>query len=160
MRRINDWWVLIGFIVLSEGAGIIGSIFTTSAIGTWYTTLTRPDLAPPNWIFGPVWTTLFFLMGVAAFLVWRQGWQRSTVRGALGIFFVQLVLNTLWSIIFFNFQALGAALIEIVVLWCAICATIAAFGKVSKPAAWLLVPYIVWVSFAAYLNYMFWVLNR
>lgn len=140
-------------------AGIIGSLFTAASIPTWYATLTRPELSPPNWIFAPVWTTLFALMGIAAFLVWNKGLKRRDVRIALGIFSIQLILNTLWSIIFFGMQNPGAAFIEITFLWVAILATIIAFGKISKVAAWLLVPYILWVSFAAYLNYSFWILN-
>lgn len=150
---------LIGCIAIAETAGIIGSLFTLPSIPTWYAGLTKPALAPPNWIFGPVWTTLFALMGVAAFLVWRKGIDRTDVKVALGIFLGQLVLNTLWSIIFFGFQNPGGAFIEIIFLWVAIIATIIACTKVSKPAAWLLVPYILWVSFAAYLNYSLWILN-
>lgn len=155
----RDWWALAGFIVLSQGAGAVGSLFTAPAIGGWYATLARPELAPPNWVFGPVWTTLYLLMGVAAFLVWKQGWQRKEVKIALGIFTVQLALNTLWSIIFFGSRSPGGAFIEIIFLWFAIAATMWTFAKASKPAAWLLVPYIAWVSFAAYLNYIFWMLN-
>jgi len=157
--KIKDWLVLIGFVVLAEGAGIFGSVFTASSIPTWYATLARPEFAPPNWIFAPVWTTLFLLMGIAAFLVWRKGIGRTDVKIALGIFAVQLVLNVLWSVIFFGLQNPGGAFVEIIVLWLAIVATIITFVKISRPAAWLLAPYIAWVSFAAYLNYSFWMLN-
>ncbi len=146
-------------ISLSELAGIVGSVFTAPAIGTWYATLAKPAINPPAWVFGPVWTTLFALMGIAAFLVWQKGWRRRDVRIALGIFAVQLVLNTLWSIIFFGLHNPGAALIEIGVLWLAIVATIVAFARISRPAAWLLAPYIAWVSFAGYLNFLLWTLN-
>ena len=149
----------IGFIVVAELAGIIGAVFTTPAIPTWYATLARPELSPPNWIFGPVWTTLFALMGIAAFLVWQKGIQRKEVKIALGIFIVQLILNTLWSIIFFGMQSPGAAFGEIIILWLAILATIITFAKISRIAAWLLVPYILWVTFAGYLNYFIWILN-
>jgi len=159
MRNIKDWFVLVGFILLSQAAGIIGSLFTTAAIDGWYTTLVRPELAPPNWVFGPVWTTLYVLMGIAAFLVWRHGAGRQAVRIALGIFSFQLILNTLWSIVFFRFESLGGALITIAFLWLAIVATMVSFSKVSKTAVWLLVPYLLWVSFAAYLNLSFWQLN-
>ena len=150
---------LIIAIVVSELAGIIGSVFTTPSIAGWYATLARPTLNPPAWVFGPVWTTLFVLMGVAAFLVWKKGLDRRDVKIALGIFIGQLVLNTLWSIIFFGLHNPGVAFIEIIFLWLAILSTIIAFAKISKPAAWLLVPYILWVSFAAYLNYSIWMLN-
>lgn len=155
----NTTLKLIGTIALSEMAGIVGSVFTAPSIPTWYTTLTRPELSPPNWVFAPVWTTLFALMGIAAFLVWNKGLSQRSVRIALGMFIVQLVLNTLWSIIFFGMRNPGAALVEITVLWLAILATIITFAKVSRVAAWLLVPYILWVTFAGYLNYSIWVLN-
>lgn len=154
--NIKDTFALIGFIVCAQAAGIIGSLFTMSAIGGWYTTLIRPELAPPNWIFGPVWITLYALMGIAAFLVWRKSRRFNT---ALGIFVVQLVLNSLWSIIFFGMGELGVAFAEIILLWLAIVATIVAFWKISCTAAWLLAPYLLWVSFAAYLNFAFWTLN-
>ncbi len=158
MSMIN-FLKLILCIALAQAAGLIGTIFTMPAIGTWYATLARPELAPPNWIFAPVWTTLYLLMGIAAFLVWQKGLDRKEVKVALAIFGVQLVLNTLWSIIFFGLQSPGWAFVEIVFLWTAIVATIIAFAKVSKPAAWLLAPYILWVSFAGYLNFMIFWLN-
>lgn len=150
---------LIIAIVGSEAAGIIGSIFTISSIPTWYAMIAKPEFAPPNWLFGPVWTTLFALMGIAAFLVWKKGTERKDVKVALGIFVLQLVLNTLWSIIFFGLRSPGGAFIEIIFLWLAILWTIVAFHKISKAAAYLLIPYILWVSFAAYLNYAIWILN-
>lgn len=154
------WFSCAVAIVTCELAGIVGSLFTVSAVREWYPTLIRPSFAPPSWVFGPVWTTLFALMGVAAWLVWKKGMKRQDVKTALSIFAVQLVLNTLWSILFFGLHTTGGALVEIAFLWVAIVASIIAFAKISKPAAWLLAPYILWVSFAAYLNYAFWVLNR
>jgi len=156
---MNNTIKLIVALVISQLAGIIGAIFTTPAIDGWYAGIVKPALNPPSWIFGPVWTTLFVLMGIAAFLVWKQGLERRDVRIALGIFVGQLVLNTLWSIIFFSLQSPGGAFIEIIFLWLAILATIVTFAKISRPAAWLLVPYILWVSFASYLNYAIWMLN-
>lgn len=156
MRNI---FKLITAISISELAGIAGSIFTAPAVANWYPQLSKPSFNPPAWVFGPVWTTLFALMGIAAFLVWNKGLERRDVRVALCLFIVQLVLNTLWSIIFFGLQSPGGALVEIVFLWMAILATIMAFAKISKPAAWLLLPYILWVSFALYLNYALWTLN-
>lgn len=157
--KINNALKLIIAIVVSELAGIIGSVFTASSIEGWYAGIVKPSLNPPAWVFGPVWTTLFALMGIAAFIVWRKGLDRRDVKIALGIFVLQLALNTLWSIVFFGFHSLGGALVEIVFLWLAILATIIAFSKISKPAAWLLAPYIAWVSFAGYLNYALWILN-
>lgn len=156
---MNDTIKLVIAIVVSQLAGIIGSLFTTPAINGWYVTLVKPDINPPAWIFGPVWTTLFILMGISAFLIWRKGLDRRDVKIALGIFIVQLVLNTLWSILFFGFHSPGLALIEIAVLWVVILITIVMFSKISKPAAWLLLPYILWVSFASYLNYLIYTLN-
>lgn len=150
---------LIIAIIICELAGVIGSFFTAPAIKGWYVNLARPEFAPPNWVFAPVWTTLFALMGIALFLIWKKGLNRHEVKIALAIFFVQLILNILWSIIFFGFQSPFGAVIEIVILWLAILATIIAFHRISKAAAWLLVPYILWVSFAGFLNYSIWQLN-
>ena len=158
MGSIN-WWALIIALGLPQLAGGIGAIFTSSAVRGWYKTLVRPSIAPPNWIFGPVWTTLFLLMGIASYLVYMKGWERTDVKWALGLFAVQLVLNVLWSLIFFGMQNPGAALIEIVIFWIAIAATIIAFYRISPAAAFLMVPYLAWVTFASYLNYSFWRLN-
>jgi tryptophan-rich sensory protein len=157
--RINNFFKLIIAIVVSELAGIIGSVFTISAIPTWYAGLVKPVLNPPSWVFGPVWTTLYALMGIAAFLVWKAGWERKEVRVALKIFGLQLFLNAIWSIIFFGLQIPGWALVDIAALWLAIVWTMFIFYKISKPAAYLLVLYILWVSFASYLNYSIWMLN-
>jgi len=158
--KLNNFFKLVIAIVVSELAGVIGSVFTISAIPTWYAALQKPSFSPPNWIFGPVWTTLYLLIGVAAFLVWRHGLERKEVKTALAIFGGQLVLNTLWSIIFFGLHNHFWAFIEIIVLWSAILWTIFAFYKISRPAAYLLLPYILWVSFAGYLNYSIWILNQ
>lgn len=157
--KIKSFLKLLLCIVLSQAAGLIGSFFTMPAIDSWYATLARPEFAPPNWVFAPVWTTLYILMGVAAFLVWQHGFEKKEVKIALSIFGVQLILNSLWSIIFFGLQSPGWAFVEVTFLWVSILATIIAFAKVSKLAAWLLVPYILWVSFAAYLNFMIFWLN-
>lgn len=157
--RSGDYLKLIAAVAVSELAGIAGSVFTAPSIAGWYAGIVKPAINPPPWVFAPVWTALFALMGIAAFLVWRSGWERKDVKIALGIFLGQLILNTLWSIIFFGLQSPGGAFFEIVILWLAILATMLAFAKISKRAAWLLAPYILWVSFAAYLNYAIWVLN-
>lgn len=157
--RINIIIKLIVAVVVSELAGIIGSFFTTPSIGGWYVDIIKPALNPPAWVFAPVWTALFALMGIAAFLVWNKGLDNRNIKISLGIFIGQLALNTLWSIIFFGLHSPGGALIEIIFLWFAILVTIFAFAKISKPAAWLLAPYIIWVSFAMYLNYAIWTLN-
>ncbi len=157
--KINNTFKLIISLIIPQLAGGLGSYFTIGSVKDWYPLLVKPALNPPAWVFGPVWTTLFALMGIGAFLVWKKGLDRRDVRIALGIFLGQLVLNTLWSIIFFGLHYPGGALVEIIFLWLAILATIIAFAKISKPAAWLLVPYITLVSFAAFLNYSIWQLN-
>ncbi len=158
--KINNIFKLVIAIGVCELAGVVGSVFTVSAIPTWYAGLVKPALNPPSWVFGPVWTTLFALMGVAVFLVWHYGFERKDVKMALIIFGIQLFLNTVWSIIFFGLHNPGWAFVEIIFLWLAIFATIITFRKISKLAAWLLIPYILWVSFAGYLNYSIWTLNQ
>jgi len=150
---------LIIAVVVCELAGVIGSVFTVSAISNWYATLTKPGINPPSWIFGPVWTTLYAVMGIAAFLVWKKGWARPGIRKALTVFALQLALNALWSIVFFGLHSPGWAFVNIIALWLAIIWTMVLFYRISKPAMWLLLPYVAWVSFAAYLNYAIWSLN-
>lgn len=158
--KSGDFLKLVLSIAVSQSAGLIGAFFTTPSISGWYQTLAKPELAPPNWIFAPVWTTLFLLMGIAAFLIWKVGLSRKGVKAALGLFVFQLVLNTLWSIIFFGAQSPGWALLEVVFLWLAILATLISFWKLSRAAGVLILPYLLWVSFAIYLNYSIFILNR
>ena len=135
----------------------LGSIATAPALATWYAGLVKPSWNPPNWIFGPVWTMLYAMMAVAAWLVWRHGGPRRLA--ALILFGVQLALNVSWSWLFFGLRQPGAALAEILLLWLAIGATARAFGLLSQPAALLLIPYLLWVGFAAVLNWALWRLN-
>lgn len=153
----RDWLMLVLFIAAPQAAGLLGTIFTTPAIPGWYANLVKPDFSPPNWIFGPVWTALYLAMGIAAFLVWRRRSPHSS--RALVAFWVQLALNTLWSILFFGMKSPLLGLIDIVLLWLAIVWTMVEFKKVSKPAFWLLVPYLLWVSFATALNFSIFLLN-
>lgn len=157
--KISNPIKLIISLVICQLAGIIGSLFTMSKIPTWYMTISKPELAPPNWIFGPVWTTLFILMGIALYLVWKQGTNRKDVKIALYIFGTQLILNVLWSIIFFGLENPGSAFVEIISLWISILLSIIYFYKINKTAGYLLIPYIAWVSFASYINFMIWWLN-
>ncbi|MFA6132172.1 MAG: TspO/MBR family protein [Patescibacteria group bacterium] len=157
--KTKNFLHLVLAIIAVEAAGILGSFFTAPAITTWYTTLNKPWFQPPNWLFGPVWTILFALMGIAAYLVWQKGWKKKDVKFALKIFAAQMILNVLWSIIFFGLQNPGAAFLEIIALWVSIVATMVVFWKVSRPAVYLLVPYILWVSFAAFLNWTIWIIN-
>lgn len=152
-------WSVIPWILLCECAGVLGTIFTASAIPTWYATLEKPALNPPSWVFGPVWTILYALMGIAAFLVWRQGREKKEVKQALAVFGVQLILNAVWSILFFGAQNPFIALVDIIVLLCAIVLAMVFFFRVSKPATYLLIPYFAWVSFATYLNWSIYRLN-
>lgn len=147
-------------IIVCQAAGFIGSIFTTPAIPTWYASLKKPAFTPPNWLFAPVWTTLFLLMGIALFLIWRKGIESHGVKMALIIFLIQLALNILWSVAFFGMRSPLNGLIVIVLLWIAILLTIVHFYKLSSIAGILLVPYILWVSFAGILNVSLFTLNR
>jgi tryptophan-rich sensory protein len=161
MKKIN-WKRLIIALVLPQLAGLIGSLFTTQAIPTWYATLNRPSFAPPNWLFAPAWTLLFILMGIAFYLVWQspvKGSQEKIKRQAIKFFLIQLVFNTLWSIIFFGQQLLYLAFVEIVILWILILLTILRFNKIKPLAAYLMIPYLLWVTFASVLNLGFALLN-
>lgn len=146
---------LFGFIVLCFAAAAIGGLFPPDE---WYRTLVRPSFAPPNWVFGPVWTVLYLMMAVAVWLVWKES-GFAAARLAITAFVVQLLLNAAWTIIFFGWHAPGIAFLEIVALWLAIVVTMALFRRHSKTAALLLLPYLAWVGFASVLNYGFWSLN-
>jgi benzodiazapine receptor len=150
---------LVVSLVACQCAGAIGSIATTPAIPTWYATLQKPSFSPPNWLFAPAWITLYLLMGVAAFLIWRKGFKQKGVRAALVIFLVQLVLNALWSVVFFGLQSPLWGVVVIIALWIAILITIIKFFKLSTAAGSLMLPYILWVSFAAVLNIALFMLN-
>lgn len=146
-------------VAIALAAGLIGSLFTIPSIPTWYAQLVKPSITPPSWLFGPVWTALYVLMGVAFFLVWKKGFKAANRKVAIGSYALQLVLNVLWSIVFFGLHSPLAGMVVIVLLWLSIAATITAFWRASKAAAWLLLPYLLWVSFAALLNYFLWTLN-
>lgn len=155
-RPARDILGLLAWVAFSLAAAISGAFVST---GGWYEQLQKPAWNPPSWVFGPVWTTLYLMMGVAAWLVWRRGgWGQH--RAALALFVAQWLLNALWTPLFFGLQRPGLAFAEILLLWVAIVATIMAFWRVTKPAALLLVPYLAWVTFAAALNFTLWSLNR
>lgn len=167
--NMNKTLKLVLAIGASLAAGAAGSLFTAPAIPSWYAGLVKPALNPPSWVFGPVWTVLYLLMGISLFLIWKSNPSvapRERRRGVI-LFFIQLALNAIWSPIFFGSTSLtinginniGLAFIDIVLLWAAIALTILVFRKISRPAAWLLAPYLLWVSFALYLNYALWMLN-
>jgi benzodiazapine receptor len=159
MKKWNALKLVIS-ILLCQVAGMIGGFFTASSVNTWYDTLTKPSFNPPNWLFSPVWITLYVLMGVALFIVWKHGIQTAGVKIAVYLFGVQLVLNTLWSFLFFGLKTPLLAFIEIVILWGFILVTLLKFRTLSKLAGFLLIPYLLWVSFAAVLNFSLWYLNR
>jgi tryptophan-rich sensory protein len=147
-------------IVVPLLVGGLSGIATARGVREWYPSLVKPAFNPPAWIFGPMWTLLYVMMGVAAFLVWQQGWSVRTVRLALALFAWQLILNGLWSILFFGMQSPGLAFVEIILLWLSILATVVVFWRVTGVAGMLLLPYAAWVTFAAVLNGSLWVLNR
>ena len=146
-------------VLVCQATGAVGSLFTSPSIPTWYASLQKPNFNPPNWIFAPVWTILFLLMGVSLYLIWSKGLRDKKVKTAFFIFAIQLILNMLWSFLFFGLQSPLYAFIEIIILWMAILLTIASFYKISKIAGYLLLPYILWVSFAAVLNFSILILN-
>ncbi|MEO5563180.1 MAG: TspO/MBR family protein [Chitinophagaceae bacterium] len=150
---------LIISIAIPLAVGALGSFFTTPEINGWYETIQKPGWNPPNYIFGPVWIFLYVLMGIALYIVWKSPADDSLKRRAWFLFVEQLIFNFAWSFIFFNQHNITGALADILVLWVFILLTIFAFARVSKLAAWLLVPYISWVTFAGVLNYSIWVLN-
>jgi benzodiazapine receptor len=158
MREGTRWIGLLVFIVVCLGAGGLGAIATTPEIEGWYRTIEKPSWNPPDYLFGPVWTTLFVMMAIAAWMVWKpEGFKTATTP--LTLFTVQLVLNVTWSWIFFGMHQPGWAFVEIAMLWLAIVATTVAFFRRSKIAGWLMVPYLAWVSFAAVLNVAIWRMN-
>lgn len=154
------WLKILLAVLLINLLGGIGAVFTVNAIPEWYARLNRPPGVPPNWVFGPVWTLLYTSMGVAFALVWDRGEPGAARKRALIWFAVQMILNILWTPVFFGVHRLFAALVVIVLLIGAIAITMRYFAKAFRLAAWLLVPYLMWVSYATYLNAGFWWLNR
>ncbi len=140
--------------------GFLGSFVTMDSVTTWYSDLSRPFFTPPDWTFGVVWPILYVMMGISVFLIWNIGINKRQVKVAIGLFVLQLVLNGLWTPIFFGLHMIAIALVEIVLLWAAILLTIKAFWRISKLSTFFLLPYLLWVSFAVVLNTAFWYLNR
>lgn len=149
---MKDLLKLAIFIAACELTGLAGTPFTVAAIPTWYASLNKPPFAPPNWVFGPAWLLLYFLMGTALFLIWQKGLEKKEVKIAVTFFAVQLVFNALWSPIFFGLKNPLLGLFDIVAMWLAIAATMTKFYPLSKPAFFLMLPYLLWVSFATALN--------
>ncbi|MBU1204166.1 MAG: tryptophan-rich sensory protein [Nanoarchaeota archaeon] len=154
--NLSNSFKLIIAILLCQLAGIIGSLFNSFSIKTWYLSIIKPSFNPPNWLFAPVWTTLFLLMGISFYLIWKN---KSKTKKAICLFIAQLTLNILWSFFFFTLRSPFLALINIIILWMLILLTMIEFKKISKPSAYLLIPYILWVSFAVILNFFILLLN-
>ena len=153
------WLKLLVSLALPLAVGAIAGIATSNNVTTWYPGLNKPSFNPPNWLFAPVWTALYIMMGISLYLVWTQPASARRSR-ALTIFFTQLALNFLWSFLFFEYHLIGWALIEIILLWLALLTCIVSFSKIHKPATWLLIPYLLWVSFATLLNAAIYILNK
>lgn len=155
----SEVFKLIASLALPLGLGVIAGLFTAEAIPGWYETLKRPSFNPPNWLFGPVWTTLYILMGISLFLIWKQspGKERNV---AIFVFLIQQVLNFGWSFIFFYFNRIGFALVEIILLWISIIIMLVLFYKIKPLAAYINIPYLMWVTFAAILNASYYLLNK
>lgn len=156
----QEWLGLAFSIAVCFAAAGIGSLFTRPAIPTWYASLRKPAWTPHPWVFGPVWTLLYLSMAVAAWLVWRDHGFADGAAHALISFAVQLALNALWSVIFFGWKRTGLALVEIALLWLTILTTTIAFQRLTPPAGYLLAPYLAWTTFAAFLNFSSWKLNK
>jgi tryptophan-rich sensory protein len=152
----RDFAALAVFLTICLGVMAIGGAITSTTVGTWYQTLAKPAFAPPDWVFGPVWTTLYIMMAIAGWLAWRRAGLRNP---ALSLFFAQLALNLAWSGLFFGMRWIGLAFIEILILWIAIAMTMRVFWGIDRIAAVLFVPYLVWVGYAAALNGAIWAIN-
>jgi benzodiazapine receptor len=151
---------LIISIAIPLSVGGLGGYFTSSSVKDWYTALQKPFFNPPAWLFGPVWTTLYVVMGISFFIVWKKNVFTLIKKKALTFYFLQLALNLLWSFIFFYKKQPGWAFAEIIILLISIATTTIYFFRISKTAGWLMVPYIAWVCFATILNYSIWMLNK
>lgn len=158
---MNRFTKILVMVATCLGVGFIAAQATQSSVNTWFPTLVKPSFNPPNEVFMPVWTTLYFLMGIAAGLVWsRMDFQKEDVKSALKFFFIQLALNALWSVLFFGLHNPMLAFIEIVLLWLLIYETFLKFARINKFSGYLFVPYLLWVAFAAVLNGSLWWLNK
>lgn len=156
---MSNFLKLVLSILICQLAGITGALFTAGSVTGWYATLIKPSFNPPDSVFAPVWTVLYFLMGISMFLIWKEGIRNKEVRNTFIIFIVQLVFNTLWTIIFFGARSITGGFVTIVILWILILICIFRFLRISKTAGMLLIPYFLWVTFAAVLNCFIMILN-
>lgn len=159
MKKI-DYRKLFISIIACQGIGFLGSVFTLQSIYNWYNTLTKPAFSPPNWVFGPVWTTLYILMGVAMYRVWQKGYNRKSVRQAINLFLIHLAVNVGWSFVFFGLQSILGGMVVLIILWGFIITIVREFYRIDRTAGYLLIPYLVWVSFAGILNFTLLTLNQ
>ncbi len=150
---------LIISLALPQLAGIIGSFFTAPAISTWYATLQKPSFNPPNWLFAPAWTAIYILMGISLYLVWQKIDKDKRTKTELWIFWIHLFFNAIWSLVFFGLQNLGLAFFNLLIIWIMIIILMIRFWKFNRWATYLLIPYLLWVSFAGFLNGFLWYLN-
>lgn len=159
---MKNWLKLLISLLIVTLASSLGSLFTVSSIPTWYSILNKPGFNPPSWLFGPVWTILYLMIAVSLFLVWKNKTKikNNSKKKAYWIFGIQILLNSLWSIVFFGMHQILLACIVIILLWISIILNIFYFYKISKTASYLLIPYLLWVSFASLLNFAIWILNR
>ena len=157
-KRFQIFPFMINVLVPFIFAGL-GGLITVKSVNTWYTTIQKPSFNPPNWLFGPVWSTLFLLIGISSYLIWRKREQIAHFPRTVAIYFIQLILNLGWSFLFFYSHLIGAALIEIIALLISIIINAIVFYKIDKTAGLLFIPYFLWVSFAAFLTYNIFILN-
>ncbi len=156
---MKKFFTIAFFVGVSQLAGIIGSFFTVSSVSGWYSTLNKPFFNPPSWVFGPVWISLYFMMGVASYLVYERIGKDDLAKRSLVVFFIHLFFNASWSVMFFGLESPGVAFVNIVILWGLILFLVLVFFRVSRVAGYLFVPYLLWVSFAGVLNFSIWWLN-
>ncbi|MCF7907131.1 tryptophan-rich sensory protein [Patescibacteria group bacterium] len=162
MLKIKSLKKFLISLLLPQLAGFIGSFFTRSTISSWYAFLIKPSFNPPNWLFGPAWITLYFLMGISIYLIWTSSSffeRKAESKKAFTLFWIHLIVNSLWSLIFFGLKSPVGALVNIIILWISIIILIIKFWRINKWASCLLIPYFFWVTFASILNYSIWHLN-
>jgi translocator protein len=157
---MKNWVKAVISMATPQIVGITSSLFNETGEGSWYRSIVKPEWNPPGWVFAPVWTTLYLMMGIAFYIIWKSNAPSQLKNRAIGFWIVQLILNFFWTFIFFGQQQIAGALLEMFALWLMILLAIFALAHISKLAAWMMVPYIAWVSFALLLNYTIWQLNR
>ena len=158
MKKINIRRLIIS-LILPQLAGLVGSFFTVPVISSWYLNLEKPSFSPPNWIFGPAWVTFYLLMGISTYLVWQKIDENQKAKKSLWFFWIHLIFNASWSLMFFGLKSPGLGLINIIIIWLLIIVLIIKFWKINRWSSYLLIPYLAWVSFASLLNYFIWILN-